>query len=131
MTKRMRALLLLVAIALAVSPLRGAFASPVIADAADDAAHCATMPHGAHSMDQRAAMPDSSPQAPDHHCKQGCGGHCCNGSCGTCVHACLAVPRNPAVGSDTFSDLPVNTAVYRYAARTIPPPFRPPIAIPG
>jgi hypothetical protein len=131
MTKRMRVLLCLIAIALAVSPLRGVFALPV-AGAADDVAHCATMAQGMHAMDHmNAVMPDSFPHDPDHHCKQGCVGDCCNGSCGTCAHACLALPGTPAAGSDTHFSFLTIEVVYRYAGRSIPPPYRPPIALPG
>ena len=124
--------LCLLAVALAVAPLRTVLALPVAAGAAEEAAHCATMSHGAHSMEHTGVgMHDGFKLDPDQRCERGCGGDCCNGSCGTCVHAGLALPRTPAAGSDVYNDVPTRAVAYRYAVRTIPPPFRPPISLPG
>jgi hypothetical protein len=131
MTKRMRVLLCLVVIALAVSPLRGTFGLPGVG-AVDDADQCARMAQDMRAMDHGdPGRHTASPHHPDHHCKQGCGGDRCNGSCGTCIHAFPALPGATAAAPDAHSGFLVFALRHRYAERTISPPFRPPISLAG
>lgn len=116
-------LLVIVTIALVISPLRGALALSVTS-AADGAGHCAQMQDGMHSM---AGMHDSTADNPDHACEQGCGGDCCDGACSVCVHGPVAVSNNVVVISDLHDNI-LNFKISRdFLRRTVHPPFRPPI----
>ena len=123
-------LLLIIASAVALSPLRGAFALPVIA-AADDTSHCNQMQNGTHSRDQLAGIQDSTTDDSDHGCDQGCGGDCCDEACNNCAHGSIALSSVIAVASD-IHDNPLNLTVsYAVSGRTVHPPFRPPISLPS
>lgn len=120
MDKRMhRLLLVLVTLALVISPLRGALAFPdLTALNGDD--HCAQMPDGKHSMadKQRDA------------CDQGCGGDCCDGACNSCVHGSIALAGSAFVIPETPDRLLIIRAAPGFSARTHHPPLRPPISLP-
>ena len=124
-----RILLVIVVSALALAPLRGALALPVVtADA--DSSHCMQMQHGMHSMDRLAGMPVPVADNSGHDC-QGCGGDCCEGTCNDCAHGSVALSSVIAVTSE-FHDTPPGLSVsYGVSGRTIHPPFRPPISLPG
>ncbi len=96
-TRTHKLLQVLLALALAIAPLRGAWAAPdMTAPAATDSspAHCEHMQHGkpadnaAHGMHagHNVAMQNSGP------CDHDCGGSCCDASCNACVHATPAIP---------------------------------------
>ena len=116
-------LLVIVTLALVISPLRGALALPVISPA-DGADHCAQMQDGMHSM---AGMQDPAADNPGHACDQGCGGDCCDGACNACVHGPIAVSSNVPVTSAAHKDLLVVNISRGFSGRTVHPPFRPPI----
>ena len=120
-------LLVIVALALAFSPLRGALALPVITTA-DGADHCAQMQNDMHSPDHMAVMQDSTADNSVHDCDQGCGGACCDGACNTCAHGLIALSTTIEAMSG-IHDVPLNIAVsHRISGRTVHPPFRPPIS---
>ena len=125
-----RLLLVVVASALALAPLRGALALPVIAAAADTS-HCAQMQAGMHSPDQLAEIQDLTADDAAHGCDQGCGGNCCDGACNTCVHGSVALSSVIAVTADMHEDALDLTVSPGFSGRTVHPPFRPPISLPG
>ena len=128
MNKRMhRFLLVFVTLALVMSPLRGVLALPVIT-AAEDADHCAQMQDGTHSM---AAMHDSKADNPGTACDQGCGGDCCDGACNSCLHGSIALADNAVVTPEMHDKLLIIRVSSGFSARTIHPPLRPPISLPG
>ena len=123
-------LLILVALALAVSPLRGALAVSAFAPA-DDKSHCEQMQAELQSPGHMAAMQDAATDTRDHKCEQDCGGDCCDGACNACAHASIALLSTPSVTSGNL-DTPLNIIVsYGVSGRSIHPPFRPPISLPG
>ena len=123
-------LLVIVGLALVVSPLRGALALPVSA-AADDMAHCAQMQNGMHSPDHVAEIQDSTADNSVHVCDQGCAGDCCDGACSTCAHGSIALLTSIATILG-IHDGPLGTAVsHSVSGRTVYPPFRPPISLPS
>jgi len=127
MRKRMQKfLLVLVAVALAAAPLRGAFAMPVPA-APGEADHCARLQAGMTPMDHVASRHETGTGQPDHGCGHGCGGDCCNGKCGTCAHASVALPGATTGAADRYSGFLSVPVVHHFAGRTTHPPFRPPI----
>ena len=133
-----RILLVIVALALAVSPLRGALAVPLMA-AADDATHCVQMQDDMQSPDHMDGMqatnagnsdPDTlDPGNSDSGCDQGCGGNCCDGACNACAHGALALLNTVTVSIDTHANLLNITLPHTFSGRTVHPPFRPPISL--
>ena len=129
MKKQMHKLLLvIVALALALSPLRGALALPVSA-AADDMVHCAQMKNGMHSPDHMADMQDSTADNSVHECDQGCDGDCCDGACNTCAHGAIALSSPITVSSQNPNNSLTTVLSYGVSGRTVHPPFRPPISL--
>ena len=127
-------LLIFLALALAVAPLRGAFALPASAPA-DGTSHCEQMQAEMQSSGHMAAMQDAavsqSKDTRDSACEQGCGGDCCDGACNACAHASMALSSTLTVASDNFY-APLNIIVsYGVSGRSIHPPFRPPISLPS
>jgi hypothetical protein len=118
--------LYLLALALAVTPLRGTLAQARLS-AAHSEHHCTQMSQSMHSPGNTVeshAMPGSRDS--DHDCTRGCNGTCCGSAC-TCVHAAAAIPASPWV-------LPLLTTTARHTAlfpdftqRSLSPPFRPPV----
>jgi len=117
----------MIALALAVSPMRGALALPMIADA-DDAPHCAEMQHDLQAADTLADMQIQATES-GHKCEQGCNGSCCNGACNACVHGASAISDSIFVTPD-FHDTPL-TALFlvSFPERTVIPPLRPPASL--
>ena len=127
MNKRIyKILLVIITSALALAPLRGVLALPVIA-AADDTSHCDQMQNGMHSRDQLAGIQDSTTDDSDHGCDQGCGGDCCDGACNACTHGSLALSSVIIVLSDIHNNSLNLTVSFGVSGRTVHPPFRPPI----
>ena len=123
-------MLIFVAFALAVSPLRGALALPVMAPA-DDTTHCDQMQTVMQSPDHMAGMQDSATDDSDHDCDQDCGGNCCDGACNTCAHGSIALSNPGAAFSDTPNNSLTIAVSYGVSGRTDHPPFRPPISLPS
>jgi hypothetical protein len=123
-----RLLLLLIALALAVAPLRGALALPSPASAGDDS-HCAGMQHAmAHDNAGPVMHHEGDTGTPDRHCQAGCNGDCCDSACNHCAPSAptTALSGEPPLTGHA-NDLPpgfnLNT---RYTDRAIIPPLRPP-----
>ena len=122
-----RLLLLLLSLALAMTPLRGALGHISLTTASSEH-HCTQMSHGMHSPGKpvnHPAMPDSGDSG--HDCSRGCNGTCCTGAC-TCVHAAMAIPVS------LWTVLLLTTAARHtrlfpgFTQRSLPPPFRPPVS---
>jgi hypothetical protein len=119
-------LLLLITLALMVAPMRSSFSLPMAATA-DSTEHCAHLQDGMQGMHPAAGLHDRAVDAADHGCDRGCAGDCCHGTCGTCMHATVALPAmTVAIGArySSFLSVPVS---HHFAGRTVHPPFRPPI----
>jgi hypothetical protein len=119
--------LILLALALAVAPLRGAWAISIPA-ATESTPPC-------HQMDMPAAGTPSDMQQQDnatetsHSCEQDCTGACCDAACNACVHAASAL-------SDSVIFMPELHATPRdtmfrasFPKRTVIPPLRPPASL--
>ena len=128
MNKRMhRFLLVFVTLALVMSPMRGVLALPEMT-AAEGADHCAQMQDGKHSM---AGMQDPQADSQRNACDQGCGGDCCDGACSSCVHGSFALAETAVAVPETHDKLLIIRVTPGFSARTIHPPLRPPISLPG
>jgi len=122
-----RLLLSLLALALAMTPMRGALGHIPLSTSPSEH-HCPQMSHGMHSPGNpvdHQAMPGSGDSG--HDCSRGCNGTCCAGAC-TCVHAASAIPVS-------LWTLPLLATAARYTwlspgftRRSLPPPFRPPVS---
>jgi len=131
MSKTVRNLILiLTALALAVSPLRGALALPVMA-VADDTNHCDQMQMAMPSQVHTSAIKDSTADTRDAGCDRGCGGDCCDGACNACAQGSMALSTTLAVTPDMYHSPLVLAVSHSISGRTVHPPFRPPISLPG
>lgn len=130
MNKSTCVLLLLVAIALALAPLRAALTMPVT-NAAESATHCTHMQTGMHAMAHTAGRHSVTPGHSSHGCDKDCKGLCCDGACGHCVHAAVALPVTLAGGLPRCNRYLNAAEAPRYIGRTLYPPLRPPIALPA
>ena len=127
-TRSHRFLLFFVALALAVAPLRGAFASLAM-DAGDPESHCARMLDSAQSGDPMAGMHDQATDNSGH--GQGCGGDCCDGTCNACAHGMIALTAPIPVMTGVLHISLLRTVSRSFTGRTVHPPFRPPISLRG
>ena len=119
--------LVMIALALAVAPLRGAWAISMPA-ATESTPPC-------HQMDMQTAataadmqQQDSATETGDS-CEQDCTGACCDAACSACVHAASAL-------ADTVIITPALHATPRdelfqasFTKRTVIPPLRPPASL--
>lgn len=126
MNNRTGKLLLMIAVlALVTAPVHAAFALNAM-PCADEAAHCAGMHHGMR-IDLRASETGGHTVDGKGHCAgHGCDGTCCNGACG---HAPVALTGAFGRVSDAVADDLHVEVIHRFAGRTIPPLFRPPISL--
>jgi hypothetical protein len=122
-TRLDKLVLLMVALALAVAPLRGTLAFP--ADAVDEetSSHCASMQHG----DAMPPMhhPDDS-AASDKSCPDGCNGDCCGMACSSCAPPVSALlDGNAPEAAIQHPPMPAATPIH-FTGHTIHPLLRPP-----
>ena len=114
--------LLLIALALAVAPLRGSFAQ-FSASPSSAAHHCAQMVQAGDA----AAKSSPTKSGGSHDCGHGCKGICCGSACG-CAHATAAITVAtwfvPLVRTVSKPIPPIGVL----AERTLSPPFRPPLS---
>lgn len=123
-------ILMLVAIALAVLPLRGALALPVKA-VAGVTPHCEQIETATHSPDHMSGMQDAAIGGSMHDCDPDCDGKCCKGTCNKCVHGSIAITTSIAVSPDAHHNSVAIAIPGGVPGRTVHPPFRPPIFLPS
>jgi hypothetical protein len=125
MNRRMHKLLLLiVTLALATAPLRGAWAIPDI-PATGTESHCAEMQQAMADMQQPATGADHSA----HDCKQDCGGACCDDSCNACAQGTSAISSTTTVMPDITGTLQNMVIPVSFYKRTIIPLLQPPASL--
>jgi len=118
--------LVLIVIAIAAAPLRGALALPAPA-AGDVESHCANMQN---DMQHTDAMPgmhhqDGTADA-SRQCKAGCNGDCCDNACSSCVHQATALTDDSLTAANPhFPPLKIFLSS-RFSDRTVIPLLRPP-----
>jgi len=127
-TQRQKFILILVTLALVISPLRAAFAMPML-PAADHGSHCEHMLDGSSSPAQMADMQASPADGSGHDCGKGCSGDCCDGACNTCVHSVIAIPGVITVNGAVQTNPPKTTISSGVTGQRVRPPFRPPIPL--
>ncbi|MEN8108975.1 MAG: hypothetical protein ABFS22_13345, partial [Pseudomonadota bacterium] len=117
-------LLVVLALALAISPVHGVPTLPMI-DAADDTSHCARMQHDM----QTANAPANAQLQEDgtgHQCEQGCNGGCCSGACSICAHGAFAMSDIVIVTLEFNDTTRTGLFLASFPERTVIPPLRPP-----
>jgi len=122
-----RLLLLLLAIALAMTPLRGALGHIPLSMAPSEH-HCQQMSQGMHSQGTTVthhAMPGVDDSG--HDCCRSCNGSCCAGAC-SCVHAAMAIPVSLATLPLLATTAPHTRLFPGFTRRSLPPPYRPPVS---
>jgi len=124
--RRHKIILILVSLAMVISPLRGAFAMPDLM-AADNGSHCQQMQDDSLSPARMIDMQLASSGNSDHMCENGCDGDCCDSACNACVHATIAITSLITSGGAIHANPPGTGAVYSVAGQFAHPPFRPPI----
>ncbi len=125
-TRAQKILLFVVALALAISPLRGVLAMTAT-DAAGTEAHCAQMQDDAHAGHAMADMQDGA--APGHGGAHDCDGECCNDACNSCTHGSIALSTAVVIASETLHTELLHGIPDSFPGRSIHPLFRPPISL--
>jgi len=114
--------LIMIALSLAVAPLRGTWAIAMPAGT-DAMPHCAMM--GMQPTDTMAGMHQQDNET-GHKCERGCNGACCNGACNACAHAASTILDNIIVTPE-LNNTPLGTVfLTAFPERTVIPLLRPP-----
>ena len=119
--------LVMIALALAVAPLRGAWASSMPA-AAEDTSHCAQMDMQSVDTAGSTQQQDSAPDT-GHNCEQDCSGSCCDAACNACVHAASALSDTVIVTLELHATTRDTMLRVAFLKRTVVPPLRPPASL--
>lgn len=117
-TRTRKCFLVMVMLALAVAPLRGAWSMPMPVEA-EDPPHCAQM-----DMQQQ----DAAKTAADA-CDRDCDGTCCGSACNACVNAASALLNTVNI-LPALHDTPRDSVfLATFPERTLIPPLRPPASL--
>ena len=122
-TRLDKLVLLMVALALALAPLRGTLAVPAEAVDEEMSSHCASMQHD----DDMTPMhhPDDS-ATNDNSCPDGCNGDCCGIACSSCAPPVSALlDGNAPEAAILHPSAPAATPIH-FSDHTIHPLLRPP-----
>ena len=130
MNKRIQKLLLvLITLALAALPLRGAWS---IADfpATETESHCAQMQH---AMQDTTAIADmqqhESGDSAARDCEQGCDGSCCDNACSTCVPGTSAISSTLTLSPEVTGQPHNEVIPAAFSGQIVIPPLRPPASL--
>ena len=135
MTNHLRKLLLLIiTLALAFAPLRGALAQPATASS-DTEPHCAGMMHSLPAADSSTQQSNAATsrlsgqrnQAED--CCQQCDGSCADSNCTDCVHSSIAIANSIAINPELHNTAPASPLLVSCPPGNFSPPYRPPVSI--
>jgi hypothetical protein len=120
-------LLVLMILALVITPLRGAWAFSTPATV-DSTPHCDQMDMSSTAMQADVPYPGTTPEN-GHQCETGCNSDCCDGSCNACAHSVVSL-SNTIVFSQNLHNTPMSvTFPVTFPHRTIIPPLRPPASL--
>ncbi len=129
MTTRLRTvLLLIITLALAFAPLRGALAMPAIASS-DTESHCAEMMHNMPAADSSTQQQATTPDNPAEDCCHQCDGTCADSNCADCVHSSIAVAYSIAINPDLHDAPQTASLLVSFPHGNFSPPYRPPVSI--
>ena len=129
MTTRLRTLLLLIiTLALAVAPLRGALALPAVASS-DTESHCAEMMHSMPAADNNTQQQATTTDSQTEDCCQQCDGTCADSNCADCVHSSIAIANSIAIHPELHDTAQTSPLLVRFPPGNFSPPYRPPVSI--
>ena len=119
--------LVMIALALAVAPLRGAWATSMPGNA-DTTPHCAQM--DMQIADTLAGMQQQDSAAETGQpCEQDCNGACCDGACNACAHGASTL-SDTGIITPELHDTPLNEMfLVSFPERTVIPLLRPPASL--
>jgi hypothetical protein len=124
-----RLVLLLLALTLAVAPMRGILAMPAPASDAGDSP-CAGMQHDMQHGDARPAMHhEGDPAESGEPCGTGCNGDCCDNACSGCAHPATALLNSSIATAAAHHPPRKNARITRFSDRTVIPLLRPPASL--
>lgn len=126
-TRPHKLFLILLALALAVAPLRGAWAISV-PDATESTSHCAQMDMPTAGTPADMQQQDSATET-GHSCEQGCTGACCDAACNACVHATSALSDTVIISLELHATPRDTMFPAAFPKRTVIPPLRPPASL--
>lgn len=130
MNTRLRTVLLLViTLALAFAPLRGALAMAA-ASTADSDSHCAEMMHSMPSSDNTSAPQQTVKlDSMTEDCCNQCDGSCADSNCADCVNTTIAISNTASVHPGSLNTPPTLPLLVTFPPGNFAPPFRPPVSI--
>ena len=129
MTTRLRTLLLLIiTLALAFAPLRGALALPAVAST-DTESHCTEMMHSMPAADSNTQQQATTPDNPAEDCCHQCDGTCADSNCADCVHSSIAIANSIAINPERHNTAQTSPLLVRFPHSNFSPPYRPPVSI--
>ena len=130
MDRRLQKLLLvIITLALAIAPLRGAWAIPDI-PATDNESHCAQKQHAIQDTGPMADMQHhESGTDPARNCEQGCDGSCCDDTCNTCVPGTSAISGTLALTPEVTRPPHNEVIPAAFSRHTVIPLLRPPVSL--
>ena len=122
-------LLVLITLAMAALPLRGAW-SIANFPAADTESHCAQMQHTIEGTDSMAGMqhPGSGTGAA-RDCEQGCDGSCCDDACNTCVPGTSAISSTLTLSPEVTGQPHNEVIPAAFSGQIVIPLLRPPASL--
>ncbi len=130
MSKRTHKLMMiLLSLALAVSPLRATWALSMTATVDTDA-HCAQMQEDKNAADSVMAKDDRN-TGYGHPCNNDLDGASFDGACTSCAHATPALSYSAFVTPDNYVLYLNNISSDAFPKRTVIPPLRPPAPLHG
>src|SRR5512147_2655020 len=116
--------LYLLALALAVTPLRGALALNTLSATAS-LHDCPHLRLDGHPPEHTAGCHGTHESG--HDCSRGCSGSCCGSAC-TCAHVAAALTAYLRIPPYTPVAARHATDFQGFSQRSLPPPFRPPVS---
>jgi len=129
MTTRLRTLLLLIiTLALAFAPLRGALALPAVASS-DTESHCTEMMHNMPAADSSTQQQAATPDNPTEDCCQQCDGSCAGSNCTDCVHSSVGIANSIDINPELHNTAPASPLLASFPPGNFSPPYRPPVSI--
>jgi hypothetical protein len=124
-----RLVLVLLALALLVSPLRSTWAMST-QDTADSGSHCAQMQDNTPSADTHHPLSANDADSdPDKTCNGCCDVDCINMDCNACAHAASAIADILTVLTATPVAPASTLFAHNYSERTVIPLLRPPASL--
>ena len=119
--------LITIVLALAVAPLRGGWATSMLANS-DTSSHCAQMDMQAANAMTGMQQQDGAAET-DHKCKQGCNDSCCDNICNACAQGHSTLPASVFITPHLHDTLLNLMVLVSFPERTVIPPLRPPTSL--